>query len=484
MVLFAFVRGTSKTAKQAAFREHFSKLHELRSLVHPTTPFIALTATATPDTKNTILETLLMESPVEIATSPDKPNVTYSVVYMGKNEETFTYLQWIADEIKDKGVQCDRVIIYCQTIKQAQLLYSMLRSILGPHMFYKNSKDPKESLLEMLHACTPSANKEHILQSFTKKDGLVRALVATIAFGMGINCTGVHTIIHYGPSKNIEAYMQECGRAGRDGQASKVFLLYNGLQLIHVDKDIKEYLKTKKCRREFIMSIFNAHTDHKQDHTCCDICADACTCNDPNCKSFTKYPLVHTSKDKYVPSGSRVVTLEEKTKVKDELISYSKYLLNEFLGKVKGKSLDSFASPEFMLGFSTLQIQQVIDNCDKLFSIQDISNFVEIWDLQHAHRIQEVLQNIFDDISEELLNKASLKSCDDSENDNDDCEQWNLWMDVAQDDDLAEALMNESLSLSKFDVTLHDDTLNSNESTSLSIPTAALEAIGNMNVTM
>ena len=160
-VLFAFVRGTSKTAKQAAFREHFSKLHELRSLVNSTTPFIALTATATPDTKNTILETLLMEHPVEIATSPDKPNVTYSVLYMEKNEETFTYLQWIADEIKDKGVECDRVIIYCQRIKQAQLLYSTLRSILGPHMFHKNSKDPKKSLLEMLHVCTPSANKEH-----------------------------------------------------------------------------------------------------------------------------------------------------------------------------------------------------------------------------------------------------------------------------------------------------------------------------------
>ena len=94
-------------------------------------------------------------------------------------------------------------------------------------------------MAEMLHSCTPIDNKNHILESFQNEDGVVRVLFATIAFSMGINCKGVRNVVHFGPSKNIEAYVQECGRAGRDGQPSKVYLLYNGMMLVHVDKDVK-----------------------------------------------------------------------------------------------------------------------------------------------------------------------------------------------------------------------------------------------------
>lgn len=78
-------KGTSRTSRQAAFREHFSKLHEMRSLVPTSTPFVALTATATQETKETILSSLLMTEFVEVSESPDKANLTYSVQYMHKD---------------------------------------------------------------------------------------------------------------------------------------------------------------------------------------------------------------------------------------------------------------------------------------------------------------------------------------------------------------------------------------------------------------
>lgn len=84
-------------------------------------------------------------------------------------------------------------------------------------------------LVEMLHSCTPAANKQQILHSFQSKHGTIRVFIATIAFGMGVDCKGVHRIVHYGPSKNVEAYVQETGRAGRDGRQSHAYILYHGI---------------------------------------------------------------------------------------------------------------------------------------------------------------------------------------------------------------------------------------------------------------
>lgn len=61
---------------------------------------------------------------------------------------------------------------------------------------------------------------------------------------MGVDCKGVHRVIHYGPAKNVEAYIQETGRAGRDGIQSAVYILYHGVLLAHIDGHMKQYVKT------------------------------------------------------------------------------------------------------------------------------------------------------------------------------------------------------------------------------------------------
>ena len=78
-----------------------------------------------------------------------------------------------------------------------------------------------------------------ILKAFRDENSGLRVLVATIAFGMGVDCKGVYRTVQFGPSKNIESYTQETGRAGREGKVSVVFLIYQGIILNHVDKDMK-----------------------------------------------------------------------------------------------------------------------------------------------------------------------------------------------------------------------------------------------------
>ena len=108
----------------------------------------------------------------------------------------------------------------------------------------KQNKDLRRVVLEMLHSCSPKSNKDLILESFQCDEGHSRILVATIVFGMGVDCKKVYRTIHFGPAKNVES----SGRAGRDGSQCTAYLLYQGMQLMHVDQDIKSYIKSNGCR--------------------------------------------------------------------------------------------------------------------------------------------------------------------------------------------------------------------------------------------
>ena len=105
------------------------------------------------------------------------------------------------------------------------------------------SSSPTEYMVQMFHAGTPEATKKMILESMSCDESHIRVVICTIAFGMGINCRGVVRVIHFGPSTNLECYMQECGRAGRDGRDSTCVLLHNGFLSSHCSEDMKHTLQ-------------------------------------------------------------------------------------------------------------------------------------------------------------------------------------------------------------------------------------------------
>lgn len=228
---------------------------------------IALTATATKATRQSIFEVLMMANPHVIYESPNKNNIAYAVEYMPTMDADLDhYFGWLGEELREKKELCDRTIIYCQTIKQCGLVYATLKGMLGKDIYV--DRDPKNVLLEMLHSCTPLANKENIVKSFAEERGVIRVLVATIAFGMGINCKAVRRVIHFGPSKNIESYTQETGRAGRDGAQAVAFVLYNGILLNHVEGNIKLYASSRQCRRKTILKHFEEESTPLMSFTC------------------------------------------------------------------------------------------------------------------------------------------------------------------------------------------------------------------------
>lgn len=207
---------------------------------------------------------LLFSDPYSVIESPNKQNISYVVNYMKKKSDLSNYFSCLADDILENVTGATRTIIYRQTIKQYALVYTTIKILLGEKIYEDPiQEDVKRVLLEMLHSCTSAANKQDILESFQSDTGCVRILVATIAFRMGVDWKQVHQTVHFGPAKIVEAYMQETGRAGRDGKHSTAYLLYQSAQLTPVDKDIKnwywgQYIGCEE-RREQNISCMVAH---------------------------------------------------------------------------------------------------------------------------------------------------------------------------------------------------------------------------------
>ncbi|XP_068708396.1 uncharacterized protein [Montipora foliosa] len=444
--------GTSQSNKMAAFRHCYGKLYELRSLA-PNTPMVALTATATKLTEDTIKKVLLMQNPLDIKESPNKVNLTYSVIKMNKDCDLELFFEWLVEDIRKLKDKCDRTIIYCQTIKQCGIIYGMLRGLLRKDLFIeKTSTGEKLPLVEMLHSCTPATNKKNILSSFQHEDGIIRVLVATIAFGMGVNCKAVHRIIHYGPSKNIEAFVQETGRAGRDGHQSNSFLLYHGMLLNHVEGDIKLFIKSTDCRRKAILEHFNNDNERPLlKHLCCDNCANNCDCGLPECKTSLQYPVSVDAKSSSSSSRKRDIQPLQREHVKKCLIKYHKSLLVDFVGMAANANLKTLTNIQFMLGFGDLQISQVLHNLEHIFEMSDVYRTVEIWHKRHAQEIIRVIGETFHDTN---VNSNDAYAVDDDDDDDNNVvfseDLLDEWSDILLDDELFEMVM-DNISLSQMD---------------------------------
>ena len=138
---------------------------------------------------------------------------------------------------------------------------------------------PEFRVVEMFTSVTESDHKSKILQLFKNK-GNLRVVIATIAFGMGVDCPDVRQIVHIGLPDDIGSYVQETGRAGRDGQISMATLLQ--ARIYHkVDEDIKVYVaNSSKCRRGVLFGDMDNYTPTELSIKClcCDVCARSCVC--------------------------------------------------------------------------------------------------------------------------------------------------------------------------------------------------------------
>ena len=239
---------------------------------------MALTATATRATFEVVKERLSLIDPVVVGVSPNRPNIFLSVVPAIKLE---SLAENICSALKKERIHYPKTVVFCRSYQDCMNLYLAIIEQLDKDKIeppgYPNFLEYR--LVTMFTRASTSHMKKMVLSLFRNTKSLLRVLIATTAFSMGIDMPDIHQIFHYGTPCDVEQYLQEIGRAGRDEKESRAVLI-NSKGYHHVQPQMKRYCENKdSCRRKELFKSFIMY-EHAEVRkcTCCDICALSCFC--------------------------------------------------------------------------------------------------------------------------------------------------------------------------------------------------------------
>jgi ATP-dependent DNA helicase RecQ len=274
------------------FRPEYSQLAVLREK-YPQVPIIALTATATPKVREDIVRQLKLKEPSVYCGSFDRKNLYYEI--RPKKDAYTQILRYLYTHRESSG------IIYCQSQQTTETIAARLSGDGFPALPY--------------HAGLSQETRKGHQDAFIQNK--VRIIVATVAFGMGINKPDVRFVMHHDLPKNLESYYQETGRAGRDGKPADCILFYSYGDKHKIEYFIEEiedphqkelaqrklnsilrFCNEKGCRRKALLSYFG---ERFQENNCgnCDNCTAATEIWDATDSARKLFICIRDTRERY-----------------------------------------------------------------------------------------------------------------------------------------------------------------------------------------
>ena len=212
------------------FRTVFGQGGELRSLIPTGVNVIALTATATAETLTIVSQRLCMVNPVVVALPPYRDNIAYQI---RTNVDLDAFTTSLCSELACKRLKFPKTIIYVRTYLSCADMYMAIKRKIGEGLTeppgYPNLSGYR--VIDMFTRVLTTTKKEEVMASFSERNGALRLVIATTAFGMGVDIPDIRQIIHWGLPATLEEYVQETGRCGRDGSHS-VAIAYKGNRVV------------------------------------------------------------------------------------------------------------------------------------------------------------------------------------------------------------------------------------------------------------
>ena len=286
----------------------------------------------------------------------------------------------LIEEICAKGREAKRTIVFCRSYETLIELYTTAVLEIGNRgKLYIEGSDPNDCrVCDKYDACTALEVRQNIIKSFTNPVGNLRLVFATVAFSMGLDSPNVRRIIHWSAPNDLEMYVQESGRGGRDGEAT-VAVLYCSKKTKDLNEDMKSYChNTSTCRRLMLMTAFSISSKIQQPsvpHKCCDICSRTCSCFECtnvllSFESCTPDDLINDDTPVFT-KPPRKRTAKFIHELKEDIVAYR----SSSCVDLSCPNVALMVGVEICSGITDSMIDQVLSHCAQITSVADLIEF-------------------------------------------------------------------------------------------------------------